>query len=51
MVYPKVADGGKGIQLWMVGENKLNKQSWTADKRWFSSLGMGVWPITPHCEI
>jgi len=27
--------------LWRVAVNKLNKQSWTADKGWSSSLGVG----------
>ena len=27
--------------IWRVAANKLNKQSWTADKRWSSSLGVG----------
>ena len=27
--------------LWRVAANKLNKQSWTADKGWSSSLGVG----------
>jgi hypothetical protein len=30
-----------GLQLWRVAANKLNKQSWTADKGWSSSLGLG----------
>ena len=27
--------------IWRVAANKLNKQSWTADKGWSSSLGVG----------
>jgi len=27
--------------IWRVAANKLNKQSWTADKVWSSSLGVG----------
>jgi len=27
--------------IWRVAVNKLNKQSWTADKWWSSSLGVG----------
>jgi hypothetical protein len=33
--------GGRGLQIWRVAVNLLNKQSWTADKGWFSSLGVG----------
>jgi len=29
------------LQIWMVAEKILNKQSWTADKGWSSSLGVG----------
>jgi hypothetical protein len=32
------ASSGSG---WKVAANKLNKQSWTADKGWVSSLGVG----------
>jgi hypothetical protein len=38
---PQVADGGDGLQIWMVGENILNKQSRTADRGWSYSLGVG----------
>ena len=38
---PRVADGGVGLQIWRLAANILNKQSWTADKEWSSSLG--VW--------
>ena len=27
--------------IWRVAANKLNKQSWIADKGWSSSLGVG----------
>jgi hypothetical protein len=42
MVRPQVADGGDSLQIWRVGENILNKQLWTADKGWSSSLGVGL---------
>ena len=38
---PWVADGGVGLQVWRLAANILNKQSWTADQEWSSSLG--VW--------
>jgi hypothetical protein len=41
MARPQVADGGEGLQIWMVAANILNKQSRTADKGWPSSLGVG----------
>jgi hypothetical protein len=34
MTCPRVADGGKPL-------NTLNKQPWTDDKGWSSSLGVG----------
>jgi hypothetical protein len=37
----QVADGGDGIQIWRVAANVLNKQLWTANKGWPSSLGVG----------
>jgi hypothetical protein len=41
MACPQVADGGDGLQILRVAANILNKQSGTADKGWFSSLGVG----------
>jgi hypothetical protein len=41
MARPQVADGVNALQVWKVAVNILNKQSRTADKGWFSSLG--VW--------
>ena len=38
---PWVADGGVGLQIWRLAAIILNKQSWTADQEWSSSLG--VW--------
>jgi hypothetical protein len=38
MPRPQVADGGDGLQIWRVAANIPNKQSWTADNGWFSSL-------------
>jgi hypothetical protein len=44
MACPQVADGGDSLQFWRVAANMFNKQSWTADKGWSSSLGL----TTPH---
>jgi hypothetical protein len=41
MARPQVADGGDIFQFWRVVANILNKQSRTADKMWFYSLGLG----------
>jgi hypothetical protein len=41
MARPRIADGGKGLQIWKVAANTLNKQSRTADNGW-SSLGAGL---------
>jgi len=41
MACPQVAVGGEGLQIWKVAANILNKQVWTADKGWHSSLGVG----------
>ena len=35
----RVADGGAGLQIWRLAGNILNKQSWTDDQGWSSSLG------------
>ena len=40
MARPQVVDRGTA-SLWRVAAKKLNKQSWTADKGWSSSLGVG----------
>jgi len=34
MTRPRIADGGDGLSMWRVSVNILNKQLWTADKRW-----------------
>jgi hypothetical protein len=47
MARPQVADGGDSLQFWRVAANILNKQSWTADKGWSSSLGVGRGGLTP----
>jgi hypothetical protein len=41
MARPQDANGGEGLQISRVAMDILNKQSRTADKRWFSSLGVG----------
>ena len=35
---PWVVDGGVGLQIWRLAVNIFNKQSWTADQEWSSSL-------------
>ena len=37
----QVTDMGVGLQIWRLAVNILNKQSWTDDQEWSSSLG--VW--------
>jgi hypothetical protein len=41
MARPQVVVGGDGLQIWRVAANIVNKQSRTADRGWFSSLGVG----------
>jgi hypothetical protein len=41
MARPQVEDGGDALQFWRAAANILNKQSWTAEKGWSSSLGVG----------
>jgi hypothetical protein len=41
MVCPWVLDGGNDLQIWKLAANSLNKQPWTADRGWSSSLGVG----------
>jgi hypothetical protein len=36
--------------IWRTAANITNKQLWTADKGWFSSLGVGKVLTTPHCK-
>jgi hypothetical protein len=40
MARPQVADRGDALQIWRVAANILNKQLWTADRGWPSSLGV-----------
>jgi hypothetical protein len=40
MVCPQVADEGDGLQIWRAAANILNKKLQTANKGWFSSLGL-----------
>ena len=47
---PWVGDGGVSLQIWRLAGNILNKQSWTADQEWSSSLGFGVRLTTSHCK-
>jgi hypothetical protein len=46
MVRCWVTDGGEGLRMWRVIEKVLNKQSWSADKICYSSLGLGQGAIT-----
>jgi hypothetical protein len=48
MVRPQVAEGGKGLQIWRVAANILNKQSWTADKGGPPAWGLGGGLTTLH---
>jgi hypothetical protein len=41
MAHPQVVEGGNALQVWREAANILNKQSWTADKGWSSSMGVG----------
>jgi hypothetical protein len=41
MARPQVVNEGDGFQIWRVVANISNKQSWTADKGWSSSMGVG----------
>jgi hypothetical protein len=43
MASPQVGDGGDGLQIWRVAANILNKQSWTVNKGWSSSLRGWAW--------
>jgi hypothetical protein len=36
------------LQIWKIATNILNKQSRTADKGWFSSLGFGEGMTSPR---
>jgi hypothetical protein len=47
----QVADGGNGLQIWMVAANISNKQSRTADSGWFPAWRLGVGLTTPHSKI
>jgi len=40
MACPQVVDRGYSLQIWKVAVNILNKQSWTANKRWSSKQGV-----------
>jgi hypothetical protein len=41
MESPRVGHGRDGLQLWRLAANILNKQPWSNDKGWSSSLGVG----------
>jgi hypothetical protein len=46
----QVVVGEDGFQIWKVTANVLNKQSWTVDEWWSSSLVLGEELITLHCK-
>jgi hypothetical protein len=46
MVRPQVADGEDVLQIWRAAANIFNKQSWRADKRWFSRFW--VWRVAKN---
>jgi hypothetical protein len=48
MARPQVADEADSFQFWRIAASMLNKQSWTSDKGWSSSLGVGLGLTTPH---
>jgi hypothetical protein len=50
MARRQVVDGGDTIQLCRAAANILNKQSWTANKGWSSSLVVGHGLTTPNCK-
>jgi hypothetical protein len=41
MVHPQDVNGRDGLQIWRVVAKTLNKQPWTVDKGWSSSLRFG----------
>jgi hypothetical protein len=41
MARPQIRGGEDGLQIWRVAANILNKQSRTAEKEWYPSLGVG----------
>jgi hypothetical protein len=48
MARSRVANGGSGLRIWRVAANISNTQSWTPDKGWSSSLGVGRGAKIPH---
>jgi hypothetical protein len=47
MAHLLVLDGEDSLQIWRVAANVVNKQLWTVDKGWPSSLGVGWGAINP----
>jgi len=43
-----IADGGEYLEVRKLAVNILNKKSRTADKGWFSGLGLGMGLASPH---
>jgi hypothetical protein len=41
MAHPQVVGGGDSPHIWRVAANTLNKQLWTADRVWSTSLMVG----------
>jgi hypothetical protein len=44
---PQVVGGGDSLQIWRIAANIWNKQSWTANRGWPSSLGVGQGASSP----
>jgi len=42
IAHPEIVDGGDGIQIQRIDATILNKQLWTADNGWSSSLPQKV---------
>jgi hypothetical protein len=51
MARPQVADGEDGLQIWREAAKLLNKQLRTADRGWFSTLGIGLGVTTPTVKL
>jgi hypothetical protein len=47
---PWITDVGVGFQIWMLAENILNNQLWTADQGGPPTWGFGMRLTTSHCK-
>jgi hypothetical protein len=50
MVHPQVVNGANGLQICRIAAHILNKQSWTDDKGWSSTLECGQGANNCSCE-